>query len=482
MTGRGGSSLPTQRRSSPRRLRLEYPSLALPQAVGGVAIWPDISHQRDGKTSINYQVGACHIGGRVRHEIKRGHPDFLGAAEATNGHAGARLRLGFFVVFVREARMDQTRRKGIHPNTEGGGLQASYRDGQDRPGKFECASSNVRVPVSNIVLGEGRGFEVAQSRLGPGRIHHCMRLIGCAERALELMCKRANRRVAFGHKLGEHGSVREDIAHSWCEIEQARLLTLRAADKMDRDGNKAARDLIASAKIVVPTMAARVIDRAIQIHGGAGVSQDTFLAEAYTYARFMRIGDGPEQVHVAIGASVAETLRRKTRSRHFATTMTHLSPSTQAKVRSTIHRLGRTSTGDAFELIRGCVNRLSAETAFPVGRRSPSIAFDIHLEDRCVTDEPVDGRSDAVVGQEPVAEVCVNEMPRRKHAFQKWQAGSEVHVEHARACMIQARVSASCHSTKEMHRTGQPDRPSQDRKVERWSAAFIRRRSINRCA
>ena len=158
-------------------------------------------------------------------------------------------------------------------------------------GHPEIVYENVRVPVSNIVLGEGRGFEVAQSRLGPGRIHHCMRLIGCAERALELMCKRANRRVAFGHKLGEHGSVREDIAHSWCEIEQARLLTLRAADKMDRDGNKAARDLIASAKIVVPTMAARVIDRAIQIHGGAGVSQDTFLAEAYTYARFMRIGE-----------------------------------------------------------------------------------------------------------------------------------------------------------------------------------------------
>jgi len=166
-------------------------------------------------------------------------------------------------------------------------------------GHPEIIYDNVRVPVANILLGEGRGFEIAQGRLGPGRIHHCMRLIGCAQRALELMCARAQSRVAFGKSLGEQGSVQEDIARSWCEIEQARLLTLRAADKMDREGNKAARDMIAAAKVVVPKMAARVIDRAIQIHGGAGVSQDTFLAEAYTYARFMRIGDGPDQVHLA---------------------------------------------------------------------------------------------------------------------------------------------------------------------------------------
>jgi acyl-CoA dehydrogenase len=173
----------------------------------------------------------------------------------------------------------------------------------DAPGGHpEILYEDVRVPVSNILLGEGRGFEIAQGRLGPGRIHHCMRLIGCAQRALELMCDRANRRVAFGKALGEQGSVREDIAHSFCEIEQARLLTLRAADKMDREGNKAARDLIAAAKVVVPSMAARVIDRAIQVHGGAGVSQDTFLARAYVYARFIRIGDGPDQVHLtAIG-------------------------------------------------------------------------------------------------------------------------------------------------------------------------------------
>ncbi len=166
-------------------------------------------------------------------------------------------------------------------------------------GHPEIAYDNVRVPVANILLGEGRGFEIAQGRLGPGRIHHCMRLIGCAQRALELMCERAVKRVAFGTPLAEQGSVREDVAHSFCEIEQARLLTLQAADKMDREGNKAARDLIAAAKVVVPSMAARVIDRAIQIHGAAGVSQDTFLARAYIYARFIRIGDGPDQVHLA---------------------------------------------------------------------------------------------------------------------------------------------------------------------------------------
>ena len=166
-------------------------------------------------------------------------------------------------------------------------------------GHPEIVYENVRVPVANILLGEGRGFEIAQARLGPGRIHHCMRLIGCAQRAVELMCARATSRIAFGRPLAEQGSVREDIAHSWCEVAQARLLTLRAADKMDREGNKAARDLIAAAKITVPAMACRVIDRAIQIHGGAGLSQDTPLAEAYTYARFMRIGDGPDQVHLS---------------------------------------------------------------------------------------------------------------------------------------------------------------------------------------
>ena len=183
-------------------------------------------------------------------------------------------------------------------------------------GHPEIVYDHVRVPVSNMLLGEGRGFEIAQGRLGPGRIHHCMRLIGCAQRALELMCRRATLRVAFGRPLGEHGSVREDIAHSYNDIEQARLLTLRAADKMDREGNKAARDLIAAAKIVVPAMAARVIDRAMQVFGGAGVSQDTFLAEAYAYARFMRMGDGPDQVHLsALGKALDQAPWRRSHCR-----------------------------------------------------------------------------------------------------------------------------------------------------------------------
>jgi len=186
-------------------------------------------------------------------------------------------------------------------------------------GHPEIIYDNVRVPTANVLLREGGGFEVAQGRLGPGRIHHCMRLIGCAQRALELMCRRAALRTAFGQLLAEHGSVREDIAHSFCDIEQARLLTLRAADKMDREGNKAARDLIAAAKIVVPAMAARVIDRAIQIFGAAGISQDTFLAEAYTYARFMRMGDGPDQVHLsALGKTLVKKLGAEPTSASFA--------------------------------------------------------------------------------------------------------------------------------------------------------------------
>jgi acyl-CoA dehydrogenase len=172
-------------------------------------------------------------------------------------------------------------------------------------GHAEIALENVRVPAANLILGEGRGFEIAQGRLGPGRIHHCMRLIGCAQRALELACRRANSRMAFGRKLAEQGSLRESIAQSATEIEQARLLTLRAADFMDRHGNKAARDLIAMAKIAVPEMAQRVIDRAMQIHGAGGLSQDYALAEAFNYARYCRIVDGPDAVHrAALGKSV----------------------------------------------------------------------------------------------------------------------------------------------------------------------------------
>ena len=173
-------------------------------------------------------------------------------------------------------------------------------------GHAEILIKDVRVPASNILLGEGRGFEIAQGRLGPGRIHHCMRLIGAAQRALEMMAVRAEQRVAFGKPLSKQGSVREDIAKSYCEIEQARLLTLKAADKMDKQGNKGAKDLISMIKIIAPQMACTVIDRAMQIHGAAGLSQDYFLAQAYQMARSIRLADGPDQVHMMqLGRGVA---------------------------------------------------------------------------------------------------------------------------------------------------------------------------------
>jgi acyl-CoA dehydrogenase len=176
-------------------------------------------------------------------------------------------------------------------------------------GHAELRFNNVRVPLENVLLGEGRGFEIAQGRLGPGRIHHCMRLIGSSQRALELACKRVTERTTFGKSLSQHQSVREDIAKSFAEIEMMRLLVLNTCRKMDEVGAKGAMDLIAASKISVPLMAQNIIDRCMQMHGAGGLTEDYCMAEAFNYARWCRQADGPDQVHqMALGKQIIKKL------------------------------------------------------------------------------------------------------------------------------------------------------------------------------
>ncbi|MBJ21756.1 MAG: acyl-CoA dehydrogenase [Deltaproteobacteria bacterium] len=172
-------------------------------------------------------------------------------------------------------------------------------------GHAEMVFDDVRVPLENVLLGEGRGFEIAQGRLGPGRVHHCMRLIGAAQRSLELACQRVSSRSTFGRKLSEHQSVREGIAKSFSEIEMARLLVLKTCKKMDDVGPKDAMDLIAASKTSVPLMIQKIIDRCMQVHGAGGLTGDYFMAEAFNYARWCRQADGPDEVHqMALGKQI----------------------------------------------------------------------------------------------------------------------------------------------------------------------------------
>jgi len=174
-------------------------------------------------------------------------------------------------------------------------------------GHAEIVFDNVQVPLANVLLGEGRGFEIAQGRLGPGRMHHCMRLIGAAQRSLELACARADERSTFGRKLSKHQSVREEISKSFSEIEMLRLLVLQTSSKIDNCGVPESVDMIAATKTTVPVMVQTIIDRCMQMHGAGGLTEDYFMAEAFNYARWCRQADGPDQVHqMALGKKIID--------------------------------------------------------------------------------------------------------------------------------------------------------------------------------